>query len=375
MLNITTTKASLKAALDAVTRIVEAKNTIPVLSNVLLDPVAKTLKATDLDIEAIHGFEMDGGGEGVTLPARLLADIAGKLPDGAAISITLGDADRAILKSGRSRFTLATLPAQDFPDLSGLRDEPTIFTLPAATLALLFNRTSFAISTEETRYYLNGIHMHPVALEAGGYALRAVATDGHRLALSDSGTVEGVGGMPPVIVPRKTVGEIQRALGKAGKDATIEVAVTKNRIRFAMGSLVLSSKLIDGTFPDYQRIIPARNPISVTVDSDELAAAIDRVSTISSERGRAAKFEFRDDKLKLSVNNPDAGSSEEEIAAEIEGGADITIGFNVRYALDIIAALDCEAVTFKMDNPGAPTLMLPGREAGDFLTIIMPMRV
>ncbi|MEP5517432.1 MAG: DNA polymerase III subunit beta, partial [Bauldia litoralis] len=242
--------------------------------------------------------------------------------------------------------------------------------LPASALKRLIERTQFAISTEETRYYLNGIYLHVVTVD-GKPMLRAVATDGHRLAQAQLEAPSGAEGMAGVIVPRKTVGEIQKLVEEPEAELTVEISETK--IRISIGSVVLTSKLIDGTFPDYVRVIPQGNDKILKVDKATFSGAVDRVSTVSSERGRAVKLSLSDGKLELSVNNPDSGSASEEIAVEYPADA-IEIGFNSKYLLDVASQLESETAEFRFADPGSPTL-IQDDEAGNALYVLMPMRV
>jgi DNA polymerase-3 subunit beta len=297
-------------------------------------------------------------------------DIVRKLPDGAQIVIE-GSGDRAVLsiRAGRSRFTLQTLPESDFPDLAA-GDMTHSFTLAAADLKRLIDKTQFAISTEETRYYLNGIYLH-AAGAAKNATLRAVATDGHRLAQCELPLPAGAAGMPGIIVPRKTVGEVQRLIETGEGEVAIELSAGK--IRFTIGNVVLTSKLIDGTFPDYGRVIPQNNDKELIVDKTDFAAAVDRVSTISSERGRAVKLALSPGKLVLSVTNPDSGSATEEL--EVEYASDpLDIGFNSRYLLDIAAQIEGEVAVLRLADPGSPTL-IQDRDRPNALYVLMPMRV
>jgi DNA polymerase-3 subunit beta len=279
--------------------------------------------------------------------------------------------DRAVLaiRAGRSRFTLQTLPESDFPDLAA-GDMTHKFALAAKDLKRLIDKTQFAISTEETRYYLNGIYLH-TAGSGKSATLRAVATDGHRLAQSDLALPSGAAGMPGVIVPRKTVIEVQRLIEDS--EAEIAVQLSTAKVRFSIGGVLLTSKLIDGTFPDYARVIPTGNDKELVVDKKDFEAAVDRVSTVSSERGRAVKLSLAGGKLVLSVTNPDSGSATEELEAEYDADP-IDIGFNSRYLLDIAAQLDGEAAVLKLADPGSPTL-IQDKGAKDALYVLMPMRV
>ena len=368
----TVERSHLLRSLGHVHRVVERRNTIPILSNVLLraDGGRLTLKATDLDLEITETVAADVGQSGATtVPAHILHDIVRKLPDGAEVSLDTGDGSQLALKSGRSRFTLQVLPESDFPDLT-TGEFPTRFSLPAATLKKLIDRTQFAISTEETRYYLNGIYLHAVTVGKKPM-LRAVATDGHRLAQAQFEAPAGAEKMTGVIVPRKAVGEIQK-LVESG-EANVDIELSDTKIRVTIADVVLTSKLIDGTFPDYGRVIPQGNDKVMKVDRGEFADAVDRVSTISSERGRAVKLALADGKMTLSVNNPDSGSAVEELGVDYAGD-DIEIGFNSRYLLDVAGQLETGTAEFRFADPGSPTLILDDG-AADALYVLMPMRV
>ncbi|MCB1489600.1 MAG: DNA polymerase III subunit beta [Bauldia sp.] len=367
----TVERSHLLKSLNHVHRVVERRNTIPILANVLLSADGGlTLKATDLDLEVTETVPAEvGQGGATTVPAHILYDIVRKLPDGAEVSLDTGDGSRLEVKAGRSRFALQVLPEADFPDLTA-GDFPTRFTLPASLMKMLIDRTQFAISTEETRYYLNGIYLHVVTVD-GKPMLRAVATDGHRLAQAQIEAPAGAEGMAGVIVPRKTVGELQKLVEEPDSELVVEISETK--IRATLGSVVLTSKLIDGTFPDYVRVIPQGNDKVLKVDKGTFAGAVDRVSTVSSERGRAVKLALSDGKLELSVNNPDSGSASEEIAVDYPADP-IEIGFNSKYLLDVASQLESETAEFRFADPGSPTL-IQDDESGSTLYVLMPMRV
>lgn len=379
-MKVTLERAHLLKSLAHVHRVVERRNTIPILSNVLLCAGDRSLllKASDLDLEIVDRLAADVGLPGATtVPAHVLYEIVRKLPDGAQVSLeSRGDSTQMQLRSGRSRFALQSLPDSDFPSLSA--DDLTYsFMLPAAGLKRLIDKTQFAISSEETRYYLNGIFLHTVDVE-GHTLLRAVATDGHRLARVEIPAPKGSAGMPGIIVPRKAVAEIQKLVEDTEQDVRAEISQAKARFTFgelqaSAGQIVLTSKLIDGTFPDYMRVIPSGNDKRLTVDRQEFKVAVDRVATISSERGRAVKLTIAQSKLTLSVTNPDLGSAAEEIDADYDAPP-IEIGFNARYLLDITEQLDSDTMLFKLADPGAPTL-LQDRDGASALYVLMPMRV
>ncbi|WP_375455133.1 DNA polymerase III subunit beta [uncultured Methylobacterium sp.] len=372
-MRVTVERAALLRSLGHVHRVVERRNTIPILSNVLLRATegGLQLRATDLDIEVTETVAADVSDPGATtVPAHVIYDIVRKLPDGAQVSLeTGGESGQMTIRSGRSRFALGALPEGDFPDLAA-GELPHAFEIAAADLKRLIDKTQFAISTEETRYYLNGIYLHTI--EAEGLKLRAVATDGHRLARVEIAAPSGSAGMPGIIVPRKAVAEIQKLVDDGGESVAVDLSPAKIRLRFASG-VTLISKLIDGTFPDYQRVIPAGNDKRLTVEREAFARAVDRVSTISSERGRAVKLGLQDGRLALSVNNPDSGSATEELDVDYEAGS-LDIGFNARYLLDITGQLEGDTALFKLADPGSPTL-IQDREGASALYVLMPMRV
>ncbi len=372
-MKVTLERSALLKSLGHVHRVVERRTTIPILSNVLLSAggAGLQLKATDLDLEVTETVPADVGQAGATtLPAHTLYEIVRKLPDGAQVSLETGsDNSQLQLRSGRSRFSLQSLPESDFPDLAA-GELSHRFKLPAGDLRRLIDKTQFAISNEETRYYHKGGFLH--ASEAAGQpVLRAVATDGHRLARVEIAAPKGAIGMPGVIVPRKAVAEVQKLIEDVAAEVRIELSTTK--IRFTFGDVVLTSKLIDGTFPDYVRVIPSGNDKRLIVDRIPFAAAVDRVSTISSERGRAVKLAVADGKLTLSVTNPDSGSAQEELDVDYDS-TPLDIGFNARYLLDITEQLDGDTALFKLADAGSPTLV-QDREGASALYVLMPMRV
>jgi len=372
-MRLTIDRSELLRALGHVTSVVERRTTIPILSNVLLRAAngQVELKATDLEREVVEAVpaavETPGA---VTVPAHILHDIVRKLPDGSEVELTRDpERERLMIKSGSSRFALQTLAADDFPDLAAGEMSHT-FEVPARDLKTLIEKTRFAISSEETRYYLNGIYLHAAQRE-GKATLRAVATDGHRLAQVDLDLPKGARGMPGVIVPRKTVHELHRLLEDS--DATVTIGISTTKVRFELGPIVLTSKLIDGSFPDYQRVIPQGNDKSMRVSSAQFMAAVDRVSTIASERGRAVKLNIGKDKLVVSVTNPDGGSATEELPVEYNAG-NLEIGFNARYLLDIGGQMEGDTLEFLLADPGSPTMLKDGADESA-LYVLMPMRV
>ena len=367
-------RGELSRALGHVTSVVERRTTIPILSNVMLKASGSSLtfKATDLEREVVEQATAQVSQPGaVTVPAHLLHDIVRKLPEGTDVELKRdADKERLTISAGQSRFALQTLPAEDFPDLAG-GDFPHTFEIAAHDLKRLIDKTRFAISTEETRYYLNGIYLHTAQTGAKA-TLRAVATDGHRLAQVELDMPAGAKGMPGVIVPRKTVHELQRLIEAASDDVTVSVSPAK--VRFNLGTVTLTSKLIDGTFPDYSRVIPQNNDKDLRVANAEFISAVDRVSTIASERGRAVKLALEGSRLILSVNNPEGGSATEEVEVDYSGKGTLEIGFNARYLLDIASQLEGEHAHFKLADSGSPAMVRDQADDGA-LYVLMPMRV
>lgn len=373
-MKLTVSRDTLVAATAQLSRIVERRNTIPILSNLLLRATGDSLAltATDLDLEETCRIKAEVAEPGaVTLPAVQLKDITAKMA-GESISIegATGERNQAIIKSGRSRFALITLPEADFPSLDG-GEMPATWSMPAKDLLALLSQVQFAISTEETRYYLNGIHLH-VGSHAGAPHLTAVATDGHRLALRRMPLPEGAAELPPIILPRKAVSEFVKILPSwAAADAKVSVSTTK--LRLEVGTATLITKLIDGTFPEYARVIPAPGPTQVTVNRKSLSDACGRVGAISTERVRSVKFTFDKVAVTLTVTHPDTGEATDAVETE-HSGPPIEIGFNGGYMQDIAGATEAEQIVLSLTDPGSPTLITG---AGDpaALFVLMPMRV
>jgi DNA polymerase-3 subunit beta len=373
-MKLTIERSALLKALNHVQSVVERRNTIPILSNVLMSAQGDTLKltATDLDIEIAESApaEVERGGQ-TTAPANYLYDFVRKLPDGAAVKFEVsGDDPRLSISAGKSRLHLPILPAGDFPSMPSDGFE-TKFEIEPTELGRLIDKTRFAISTEETRYYLNGIFFHTVADSGGQTVLRAVATDGHRLALADHPAPKGSQGMPGVIVPRKTITELNRLLDDASD--LVEISVSPQKIRFALGDAVLTSKLIDGSFPEYARVIPKGNSKKLKIDNKAFAEAVDRVATVSAERSRSVRLAIEKDKITLTVNNPDAGVATEDLPADYGDDA-MEIGFNARYLLDVAQQIEGAEAVFELADSGSPTLV---RDEADehALYVLMPLRV
>lgn len=371
-------RAALLKSLAHVQSVVERRNTVPILANVLIRASGQQVSftATDMDLEMIESLRSDDSPRGtgaITAPAHTLYDIVRKLPEGSQVELNAANSNQLTLSAGRSHFKLGCLPVDDFPQLAE-GDVKHKFSLSAADLRLLIDRTRFAISTEETRYYLNGIYLHTTRVKTAGgniEVLRAVATDGHRLAKVEMPAPNGSKGMPGVIVPRKTVNEMRKLLEEA--NGSVEIALSESKIRFSFDSIVLTSKLIDGTFPDYERVIPANNDKILQIDTAIFAQAVDRVATISSEKSRAIKLSVSPGHLTLTASSPDAGSATEELEVAYEGGL-IEIGFNARYLLDVMQQVEGESVRFTLADGAAPVIV---QDVADqtALFVIMPMRV
>jgi len=354
--------------LGHVQSVVERRNTIPILANVVLraEEGELSLTATDMDMDIATevGCSVMTSGT-TTMSAHLLYDIARKLPDGAEVEIAVNDG-HAMVSAGRSSFRLPTLPVEDFPAISS-NELPVNFSLTAADMRDLIDATRFAISTEETRYYLNGIYIHKA--ESG--ELCAVATDGHRLAMTRQALPSGAAQMPSIILPRKAVSELRKLLDDF--DGDVLVGLSETRAEFRFGVVRLTSKLIDGTFPDYTRVIPVGNDRIMQVDVSAFSAAVDRVSTIASEKSRSVKMGLKSGVLTLSASNTDASSATEELEVSYDG-PEMEIGFNARYLLDIAGQVNSEMVEFALADQGSPSLVrAPGDEASLF--VLMPMRV
>jgi DNA polymerase-3 subunit beta len=377
-MKLTIERAALLKALGHVQSVVERRNTIPILSNVLLSATGGhvAFSATDLDMEIADSSpaQVESPGQ-ITAPAHTLYEIVRKLPEGADVSLSYTSEDpRLMVNAGRSRFNLPVLPAGDFPMMSseGLSDPAEIDT---GDLIRLIDKTRFAISTEETRYYLNGLYLHAV-VEDGVTKLRAVATDGRRLALAEMPAPEGFSGAPGVIIPRKTIGEARRLMDDAGEVVTLGVSAQK--IRFGFGHAAMTSKVIDGSFPPYERVIPRDNKRLMTLDKALFASAVDRVATISTEQSRAVKLSVESGRMTLTVRNMDAGQAVEELEVDYEGEP-FEIGFNARYILDVTGQIGGEIAEFRFaEHAGGatvldPTLVLDPTDPG-VQYVLMPLR-
>ncbi|MCW3797676.1 DNA polymerase III subunit beta [Sphingomonas sp. BN140010] len=361
-------RATLLKSLGHVQSVVERRNTIPILSNVLLDARedgSLRLMATDLDLQVDETIAANVAQPGATtVSAHTFFDIVRKLQEGSQVELTAAEGKMQVI-AGRSRFNLSTLPRDDFPVIAE-GELPTRFELPAATLRQIIDKTRFAISSEETRYYLMGIFLH-----VADDQLKAAATDGHRLARVTVAKPDGADGMPDVIVPRKCVAELRKLLDEV--EGTVEVSLSPTKVRFVLGHAVLTSKLIDGTFPDYNRVIPTANDKLLKLDPKSFAQGVDRVATIASEKTRAVKMSVDRDRVTLSVTSPENGLATEEVPADYSADG-LEIGFNARYLLDILGEIDGDTVEVHLADAAAPTLLRENDKA-NALYVLMPMRV
>jgi len=363
-------RAILLKALGHIQSVVERRNTIPILSNVLIEASEGGLRlmATDLDLQVVETIEAQVETPGATtVAAHTLFDIARKMAEGSQVQLTAAEGKMQVV-AGRARFNLQTLPREDFPVIAE-GELPTRFDLPAETLKQIIDKTRFAISTEETRYYLNGIFLH--VSDDATPVLKAAATDGHRLARVTVPRPEGAEGMPDVIIPRKCVGELRKLLDEV--DGSVEVSLSPTKIRFGLGTAILTSKLIDGTFPDYSRVIPTANDKLLKIDPRSFEEGVDRVATIASEKTRAVKMSLDRDKITLSVTSPENGTAAEEVPGDYTSQS-FDIGFNARYLLDILGQIDGDTVEVHLADAAAPTLIRENDKA-PALYVLMPMRV
>ena len=369
-------RATLIKALAHIQSVAEKRNTIPILANVRIEVADSklTLTATDMEIAVVEEVAASAARDGqITAPAATLYEIVRKLPDGAEVELDLNPETQQLrLRAGRFATNLVTLPVDDFPSMTA-GPLPHRFNLAALALRGLIDRTRFAISTEETRYYLNGIYLH--ATQSGDtQVLRAVATDGHRLARVEIEPVpEGASGMPGVIIPRKTVAELRKLIDEESGD--IEIGLSDTRIQFKAGTVMLTSKLIDGTFPEYERVIPKDNDKVLRVGVSDFSTAVARVSAISSERSRPIKMGLTENLLTLSASSPEQGTATEELDADRVkySSTPLEIGFQARYLNDITDQIKGE-VEFHFSDGAAPTIVRDAADASA-LYVLMPMRV
>ena len=364
-MKFTAEREHILAALQAAIGVVERRQTMPILANVLLSAKDNRLSvtATDLEVELVAGADIKSGSDGaITVPGRKLLDICRSLPDGARITVAQ-EGERLQLKAGKSRFTLSTLPAAEFPVIDEMNVQQTL-DIPQADLKRLLDKTHFSMAQQDVRYYLNGM-----LLETDGKMLRSVATDGHRLALCEMELVSKGKGQQ-IIVPRKGVLELQRLLGAEG---IVSLTIGSNHIRAQIGDIRFTSKLIDGRFPEYSRVIPANPPRLVQADRDMLRSALQRTAILSNEKYRGIRLAMKGNSMTLQAHNPEQEEAEEEIEVQYDGD-DLEVGFNVNYLLDAIAAIEGSEVEIGLTDANSSCLIrAPDNSSSRY--VVMPMRL
>ncbi len=372
-MKLTVERSLLCKALAHVQNVADRRAVSPILGHVLLTAAANelTLCSTDLDMSIQETVPVTLIEEGsLTVPAHLTYDIVRKLPEGCAVELVeKKESNELILKAGRSRFSVPTLPAKDFVPLK-ISELPHQFSLSGSDLGFLISTTRFSISTEETRYYLNGIYLH-TRMGKNGLVLRAVSTDGHRLSLADIDEPKGAEGMPDVIIPRKAIYEISKLLEQGGSEAILSLSHTQ--IKIQVGMVTLISRLIDGTFPDYEKVIPSQATHCLEIDRMKFSEAVDRVSIVSNDKSRGLKMDIEAQKIILSARGLDQATGNEEIESTYMGKK-LSLGFNSKYLLDITQQIGEEKILFQFCDETSPVLI---RAAGDdkALYVLMPMRL
>ena len=368
-------RSALLMALQHVHSVVERRNTIPILSNVLIEAKEDGvyLTATDMDIAVIEKVDMEKSEiiqlGTITTSAQMLYDIVRKLPENIKVELLSEKNDRLGIKASSSSFALNCLPSEDFPSISE-EDFKHSFDIDAIDLIRLIDKTSFSMSSEETRYYLNGIYLHSIK-EGEINKLRTVATDGHRLSRVDMSLPDGADGIPGVIIPRKTIMEIRKLL--EDHTGNISLSLSDTKIRLSFNNVILTSKLLDGTFPDYSRVIPEKNEKLVTIPNQLISEAVDRVSTVSTDKTRAIKININKATLIISATNPDKGSASENIDIDYDGD-EVEIGFNSKYVLDVARQIKGKDIIIKLSDAVSPTLVYD-KDDKEVLFVLMPMRV
>ena len=368
MILIKTQRDTLLQPLQSVSGIVERRHTLPILSNVLLEKKGDnlTLLATDIEIQVTTSTLCNGGeGDGaVTVGARKLQDILRSLPDGADVSLVLEDRKLQV-RAGKSRFSLQTLPADDFPRMSLAEGESREFQLTQGAFKQLLNKTQYGMAAQDVRYYLNGL-----LLLVEGSELRAVATDGHRLAYA-SVAIDAQLPRQEAILPRKTVLELNRLLGD--NDEPLRITLTGNQVRFVFGTVVLVSKLIDGKFPDYERVVPATLKNHLVIPRQELMQAMVRAAILTNEKFRGVRVVLAENSLKVIAANAEQEEAQEEIEVDYNGDS-IDVGFNVGYLLDVLNNTSVETVEWGFNDANSSALLtIPGNDR--FKYVVMPMRI
>ena len=371
-MKISVEKNNIFKSLSHVQNIVEKKNTIPVLSNILIEAKKNTLvlSATDMDISITETLNCNVIEEGsITVSAHTLYDIIRKLPDGNEIEFIANEGKMFSIRSGKSKFSLSCLPKEDFPiiEIANLKSELSI---ESKKLLNLIEKTRFAISNEETRYFLNGIYFHKRNIN-NKECLCIVATDGHRLAKIDFDTGENISEIPGVIIPRKTIGELIKLL--TDFSGTVKINLDANKIIFFVDKSILISKLIDGSFPDYQKVIPINNTNIMLVKRNDFCLAVDRVSTIANERSPAIKFKLLKNIMNMTSVDSDHGLATEDIVTEYSGN-EMEVGFNSKYILEMINNLDDDKITLSFNDASSPVIATE-QSNPDLIYVLMPMRV
>ncbi|MDG2107146.1 MAG: DNA polymerase III subunit beta [Woeseiaceae bacterium] len=365
-MKFTTAREALLKPLQAVIGVVERRQTMPILSNILI--VVKdgqlVITATDLEVELVAQAKVKADLDGqTTVSGRKLLDICKALPEGADINIKLND-EKLSVKGGRSKFNLVTLPATEFPVIEDIKARQNI-SVSQASLGRLMEKTHFSMAQQDVRYYLNGM-----LLETGGSYLRAVATDGHRLALCQAEISSDKLDEQQVIIPRKGVLELQRLMTGDGE---LNIELGQNHIRIQLGEIRFTSKLIDGRFPEYDRVIPKESSNKLKADRGEFKSALQRTAILSNEKYRGIRLVIRDSGVFLQAHNSEQEEAEEELAVEYNG-EDIEIGFNVNYLLDALSAIEGDDVVLSIQDGNSSCLMRqPGSE--DCTFVVMPMRL
>ena len=371
-MKISVERNSFLRTLSHLQNVVEKKNTIPILSNILITTKTNSIKlsATDMDLAITEIIESSVIEEGsVTTPAHTLYDIVRKVTEGNEIELISNDGNKLSVRAGNSKFSLSCLPKDDFPKIEEINLENE-FSIDPESLKRIIDKTRFAVSNEATRYYLNGIYLHSIEKE-GKNILRAVATDGHRLAKIETDLPKGVDNLPGVIIPKKTISEVRKLIDEITDD--IKISLNESKIVFSINNIVLSSKLIDGSFPDYEKVIPQNNDKNFKVDNKPFYEAVDRVSTVSSEKSKSIKLSIFENLVSLSSNSVETGSGAEDIEVEYSGNK-IEIGYNAKYLLEIISQITGDKIIFELSDPSSPSIIKDTNDKNT-LYILMPMRV
>jgi len=367
MLKIKTTNDKLLGPLQQVTGIVERRHTLPILSNVLITAAGGKVDflATDLEVQITSSAALDGNAEGsVTVGARKLYDILRSLPEDAEVSLEAKE-NRMTVRAGKSRFNLQTLAAADFPRMVEARDASKTLTLPQKALKDALGLVQFAMAVQDIRYYLNG-----VLFSVENDTLRVVATDGHRLSFA-SRALDGDHGSVEAILPRKTVLELIKLLGDT--DESVALAIGSNQVRFSFGGIEIVSKIVEGKFPDYQKVIPTTHKNRVALDRGTLAQSLNRAAILSNEKIRGVRLVFTKDALSIICTNNEQEEAEEGLAIDYDGDP-LDIGFNISYLLDVLNHVDVPTVAVTMgDSNSSALVQMPGRD--DFKYVVMPMRI